>query len=239
MKPRIGINLDVDQLKTTVYKVNTRYVQSIFEAGATPVLVPPCSDAEMKQYCRGLKGFLFIGGRDYAPERYGKSADATVNPLHPEREEFDFRLLSYILNHTDIPVLLICGGLQLLNIFYGGSLHLDIESSFPGLGLKHRSKQQIPAAEHPVLVASRSQLMAIYRRKIIPSVLSSHHQSIDRLGKDLVIEAFSPDGIIEAIAHTKRPFTIGVQWHPEQDFQANKRLFKAFVRAARAARGAR
>jgi putative glutamine amidotransferase len=75
--------------------------------------------------------------------------------------------------------------------------------------------------------------MRIFRRKLIPSVLSSHHQAIDQLGKDLVIEGYSPDGIVEAIAHTKRPFTLGVQWHPEQDFQGNKRLFKAFVRAAR------
>ena len=82
----------------------------------------------------------------------------------------------------------------------------------------------------------RSQLMRIYRRKTIPSVLSSHHQAIDRLGKDLVVVGLSPDGIVEAIAHTKRPFTIGVQWHPEQDYEGNKRLFMAFIRAARRAR---
>jgi putative glutamine amidotransferase len=236
MKPKIGINLDVDQKKTTVYKVNRAYVQAIILAGATPVIIPPCNNAQMKEYCRDLQGFLLIGGPDYSPESYGKVTDSTVSPLHPEREEFDWRLGSYILNHTNLPVLAICGGMQWLNLFYLGSLHVDIETTFPGLGLNHRSVQQIPAAAHPVCVASRSQLMRIYRRKVIASVLSSHHQSIDRLGQNLAIEGLSPDGIVEAIAHTKRPFTVGVQWHPEQDFQGNKRLFKAFIRAARRAK---
>jgi putative glutamine amidotransferase len=233
MKPKIGINLDVDQKKTTVYRVNRAYVMAILLAGGTPVIIPPCDNAQMRSYCRDLKGLLLIGGRDYDPDRYGKQTDPTLNPLHPEREEFDFRLGRYILTKTDIPVLGICGGMQWLNIFYGGGLHVDIESAFPGLGLKHRTIEQIPAASHPVSVVSRSQLMSIYRRKIIPSVLSSHHQAIDQLGKDLVVEGLSPDGIVEAIAHTKRPFTVGVQWHPEQDYQGNRRLFKAFIKAAR------
>jgi putative glutamine amidotransferase len=236
MKPKIGINFDVDQKKTTVYKVNRAYVQAIIEAGGEPVLIPPCSDAQMKRYCKGLKGLLLIGGPDYRPERYGKPTDATVSPVHPEREDFDFRLGRHVLENTDIPVLGICGGMQWLNIFYGGSLHVDIESAFPGLGLSHRSALQIPASEHPVNVFSRTQLMRIYRRKLIPRVLSSHHQAVDLLGEDLVVEALSPDGIIEAIAHRKRPFTIGVQWHPEQDYQGNKRLFKAFIKAARRAK---
>lgn len=232
MKPKIGINLDVDHKKTTVYKVNRAYVQAIIAAGATPVIIPPCSNALLHSYAKDLQGLLLIGGPDYSPERYGKLSDATVHPLHPEREEFDFRLGSYILTKTNIPVLGICGGMQWLNIFYGGSLHVDVEAAFPGLGLKHRSLEQIPAAEHPVNVLSGSQLMSIFRRKVIASVLSSHHQAVDQLGQDLLIEGYSPDGIVEAIAHSKRPFTIGVQWHPEQDYQRNKRLFSAFVKAA-------
>jgi putative glutamine amidotransferase len=236
MKPKIGINLDVNESNTTVYKVNRAYVAAILQAGGTPVIIPPCNNAQMRAYVRDLDGLLLIGGRDYTPDRYGKHSDPSVNPLHPEREEFDFRLGSYVLTKTNIPVLGICGGMQWLNIFYGGSLHVDIESAFPGLGLNHRTIQHIPAAAHPVNVAARSLLMSIYRRKVILKVVSSHHQSSDKLGQDIVAEGMSPDGIVEAIAHTKRPFTIGVQWHPEQDYQANKRLFKAFIRAARGAK---
>ncbi len=236
MKPRIGINLDVDEKKTTVYKVNRAYVQAILLSGATPVLVPPCDNAQMESYCRDLQGFIFIGGPDYSPKRYGKRTNSTVHPAHPEREEFDFRLYDYILTKTKIPVLFICLGIQGMNLYYGGSLFVDIARAFPGRGLKHRSSKGIPAASHPVAVVSRSQLMRIYRRKIIASVLSSHHQAIDRLGKDLTVVGLSPDGIVEAIAHTKRPFTIGVQWHPEQDYEGNKRLFMAFIRAARETR---
>jgi len=233
MKPKIGINLDVDEGKTTVYKVNRAYVAAILLAGGTPVIIPPCSNAQMKAYVRDLDGLLLIGGRDYAPGRYGKESSPAVTPLHPEREEFDFRLGKYVLEETDLPVLGICGGMQWLNIFYGGSLHVDIEAAFPGLGLSHRTIQHIPAADHPVLVKSGSGLMKIYRRKIIPSTVSSHHQSIDILGHGLEIDGVAPDGIIEAIRHMTRYFTVGVQWHPEQGYEANKRLFKAFIRAAR------
>jgi len=233
MKPKIGLNLDVEQTKTTVYRINRAYVQAIIQAGGTPLIIPPCSDRQMKAYLKEVQAMLLIGGRDYTPERYGKQEDATVKPLHPEREEFDFRLGRFVLTKTDLPVLGICGGMQWINIFYGGSLHVDIEATFPGLGLQHRTIEHIPAAQHPVLVTKSSQLMGIYRRKVIPRVVSSHHQSIDQLGEGLSIEGLSPDGIVEAIAHTQRPFTVGVQWHPEQDFTSNKPLFKAFIRAAR------
>jgi putative glutamine amidotransferase len=232
MKPRIGINLDVDQSKTTHYKVNRAYVAAILQAGGTPVLIPPCNNTQMRAYVREIDAMLLIGGRDYSPERYGKIADASVTALHPEREEFDFRLGAYILTRTNLPVLGICGGMQWLNIFYGGSLHVDIEAAFPGLGLSHRTVQHIPAADHPVLTEAGSALRKIYRRKVIASAVSSHHESIDRLGRDIVVEGIAPDGIIEAIAHRLRPFTIGVQWHPEQHFSNNKRLFNAFIKAA-------
>jgi putative glutamine amidotransferase len=179
---------------------------------------------------------ILIGGPDYAAERYGKQTDGTVSPMHAEREEFDFRLGQHLMEETDIPILFVCAAMQWLNIYRGGSLHVHIESAFPGLGLNHRSTEQIPAAEHPVNVVSRSQLMKIYRRKVIPRTVSSHHQSIDQLGQGLVIDGYAPDGIVEAISYPARPFTIGVQWHPEQDYEGNKRLFGAFINAARKAR---
>jgi putative glutamine amidotransferase len=67
-------------------------------------------------------GVLLIGGRDYNPQLYGEAPSATVIPLDIEREEFDLRLLKHLVNRTKLPILGICGGLQLINIHFGGSL---------------------------------------------------------------------------------------------------------------------
>ena len=71
----------------------------------------------------------------------------TVEPLDQEREEFDLRFVKYLVNRTRLPILGICGGLQLLNIHFGGSLIQDIESDYPGLGENHRSEIKQPGGK--------------------------------------------------------------------------------------------
>jgi putative glutamine amidotransferase len=70
------------------------------------------------------------------------------------------------------------------------------------------------------------------------SVNSSHHQAIKVAGDHLLVAARTPeDGVIEAVeGQGEEHFVLGVQWHPERtydDSAASRRLFAAFVRAAR------
>lgn len=233
MKPKIGINLDVRREATTRYSVNRAYVQAIIKAGGIPVLVPPMEDRLLKAFVRELDGFVLIGGRDYSPELFGEEPSDTVVRLEPEREEFDLRLCRYLLTKTKLPILGICGGMQLLNIACGGTLCQDIEEAFPGQGTLHRNTSKNPTATaHPVEFLAGTVLRKIYRKKVIDSV-SSHHQVVDRLADCFVAEGFSPDGLIEGMSHKRRPFTVGVQYHPEQDYETNKKLFRALIKAAR------
>lgn len=66
------------------------------------------------------------------------------------------------------------------------------------------------------------------------SVLSSHHQAVDGLGKDLRVIARSEDGVAEATERTDGGFGLFVQWHPETmtDRAHRNAIYGALVRAA-------
>lgn len=253
-KPIIGLNVDVDVTKPEQVRVARAYYEAVQKAGGIPVLIPPSKPAAMRVILDRLDGVLLIGGRDYNPELYGGATDETVGLLHPDRVKFDLALAREAIKRN-IPVLGICGGLQLINIALGGSLIVDIPSHFSRrflLGpvgfaeaasrvgaeravkaLRHRASEGQPRAEHPVEVVRDSKLFSIYKTVNIPATVSSHHQAIDRIARRLRAVAFAEDGIIEAAEHRSKPFVVGVQWHPERDFAGNRRLFKAFVEACK------
>lgn len=232
MKPKIGINLDVREEATTRYSVNRAYVQAVIKAGGIPVLLPPMKDSLLKKFLKELDGVLLIGGRDYSPELFGEAASNTVVRLAKEREEFDLRLCRRVVKKTNLPVLGICGGMQLMNVAMGGTLHQDIEEVFPGQGVMHRDRSGSRAASHLVTFASGTQFAEIYGELSIDTV-SSHHQVVKDLADGFVAAGFSPDGLVEAMYHGSRPFTLGVQYHPEQDFEGNRALFKALIKASK------
>ena len=92
---------------------------------------------------------------------------------------------------------------------------------------------------HAVRVVPGSWLHRLARKTEI-AVNSLHNQGIDRLAPGLVAEGFAPDGTIEAVRMLNAPgFAIGIQWHPEYDFETDalsRRIFEAFGEAVRAGR---
>ncbi len=238
-KPIIGLNVDVDVTKPEQVRIARAYFEAVEKAGGIPVLIPPCKPAAMRALLDRLDGVLLIGGRDYNPEIFGGGTHESLALLHPDRVKFDLALAKEAIKRN-LPVLGICGGLQLINIALGGSLILDIPT-YLATGkienrpsIKHRAKDGSiqTRTEHPATVMFDSMLFAIYG-SVIPVTVSSHHQAVDRLGRRLKAVAFAADGIIEAIEHRFKRFVIGVQWHPERDFQGNRRLFRAFVTACK------
>ncbi|MDZ4836202.1 MAG: gamma-glutamyl-gamma-aminobutyrate hydrolase family protein [Candidatus Melainabacteria bacterium] len=236
MKPLIALNCEIDTKGTGKVRVNRTYVEAIRLSGGIPLPIAPQATREVKQLLNLASGFVFIGGNDYSPSRYGEEQHPSVTLCHPIREEFDFRLMRLALESRDKdgqpkPILCICAGLQLLNIKLGGSLHQDIETLKPGHGLLHRNREDV--ARHPINLTAGSQLRKIQRSATVKRPISSHHQCINRLGDNLVVTGRSDDGIIEAVEHLTREFTIGVQWHPEADYEGSARLFRALIRRAR------
>ena len=188
----------------------TNYVQAVKTAGGLPVLSTDVREAED---CDAL---LLPGGGDISPCRYGQENVASVM-MDPARDQYELALLQRF-EELRKPILGICRGLQLINVFFGGNLHQDI----PG----HSRVEGIDR-----LHAIRTEPSFFYEACGETCIVnSSHHQSIDRLGKGLKAVQWAPDGTIEAVCHEERPVW-AVQWHPERlDNEVGRGVFRAFLR---------
>jgi putative glutamine amidotransferase len=139
------------------------------------------------------------------------------------------------------PVLAICYGCQLLNVYLGGTLIQDLRAE-TGTIVPHRKKDLTPEPKddprHSAALEQGSRLAAI-TGSTYGEVNSSHHQAIAKPGKSLRVTAHAGDGIVEGVEWTgDANWVVGVQWHPERMFgdAAAERLFAEFVAAARSAR---
>lgn len=150
---------------------------------------------------------------DVPPESYGEKP--RYENVKPNRKRFDFeyKLLELSLQ-KDKPLLCICWGFQSLNVFLGGDLYQDLPRDF-GSDIQH--EQESPSTEpvHSVILEKTGKAKEIWKMDRL-EVNSTHHQGIRKLGKDLVEEARSPDGLIESYRHSKKSFVWGVEWHPER-----------------------
>jgi putative glutamine amidotransferase len=189
-------------------------------------------DEDLDALLERIGGLILIGGNDYSPALYGETKSDKVQLIDPQREEFDLRLVKKALARPKLPLLGICGGLQLLNIGLGGSLIQDIPSLLPDSEVKHRKPNpwQEGFQQHHILLEPETKLHALYRVDSL-EVNSFHHQAIKVLGEGLVVSAQADDGVIEAVELPNRDFTLAVQWHPERDFDGNRALFEQFVKA--------
>ena len=186
-------------------------------------------------YCPGLDtgfdGLILAGGGDPDPALFGQRP-AGSNPPDSRRDRAELTLLEAYAG-AGKPVLGICRGMQLINIWAGGTLIQDLGER----DLTHRWAGADRA--HPVEAAPGSALAALYGRRFW--VNSAHHQGVDCLGAGLRATAWSPDGVIEGLEHETLP-VFGVQFHPERMRPAlgwpgaadGTELFRAFLALCRA-----
>ena len=181
-------------------------------------------------------GIVLTGGEDVHPKFYNHSEYYEYcyeDDIDEQRDEFEFKVLAYT-EENKIPVLGICRGMQVGNVYFGGTLIPDI----PAWGKFNHAKMPDNSDRYHEIIVNPSSWLSQIVNTDKGLVNSNHHQSTDRTGKGLVVSAISPDGVTEAMERMYpegKSFLCFVQWHPErlrdQQSPFSKNLHEAFISA--------
>jgi len=243
-RPRVGVPWRTSsEERANIREKLDYYFRAIRAAGAEPVEISlQQSPARLEEQLKNLDGFVLPGSpADVDPDRYQAAKHIKTNTLDPSRDSTDIAILTHAVQFSK-PILAICYGCQILNVFAKGTLIQDIHSERPG-AQPHGATDLPPGAvhgdiRHATTLAPGSRLARLNHSEAA-EINSSHHQAIDQPGEHLRVTARAPDGIIEGVEWTgDSNWIVGVQWHPERmpGDAFGERLFGDFVAAARAAR---
>ena len=226
-KPLIGITLDSEKKKTYSkfpwYALRENYLSSISRFGVIPI--PLLHDKKLiKSFSNILDGLIITGGDfDIDPKIYNQTKKGSKN-IKNKRTVFEINIFNKFIE-LNKPILGICGGAQIINVASGGTLIQDLIK----IPINHEQINPRNQTSHKINIRKKSKLYKICNKDKI-KVNSAHHQSVKKLGKNLIVSAKSNDGIIEGIEHKEHKWCIGLQWHPE--FLITKEdlnIFKNFI----------
>lgn len=181
------------------------YMDGILLGGGLPLLVTDADQCDAGQLARQADGLFLSGGMDVTPLCYAEAALESCGPVDRKRDQLEILLVRAFLRQRK-PILGICRGFQMLNVFFGGTLYQDI-SAQTGCVHPYDSIHQVSAAPGSILDKS-------FGRRF--TVNSLHHQAVRTLGRGLVPIAWAENGpFVEAYVHESLPI-LATQWHPER-----------------------
>ncbi len=192
------------------YRLDTylNYAECLEEQGAIVLEVKDFDPETVAQLTELADGLLITGGVDMDPKYWGEAILPECGEIDPWRDALE-EVYYKAFAAAGKPILGICRGEQVINVYAGGSLYQDIPSQ---LGLSHGS-----GTEH-VVELTDAPLAEILRKPFGNSFVTNsfHHQSIRDVAEGFEVLATSEGGrIVEAIAHRSLPI-VAVQWHPER-----------------------
>lgn len=234
MKPIIGIT-SFEEVERGYHRISSNYINSVFAAGGIPVSIPIIhAEEDYDNYLDMLDGIIFSGGLDLSPLSYNENPLKEINRTSSIRDKYELGLFKRAYERK-IPILGICRGLQIANVFLGGSLYQDLNVQVAGALGHNPSNVAEDDFYHSIKIKKDTRLYSIFgSEKIL--VNSLHHQAIKELGRDLNISALSEDGIIEGIEAKDDRFLMGLQFHPEdlsKRYPEFLNIFKEFILAAK------
>ena len=178
------------------------YARAVIEAGGLPVHLP--LDVNPADYVGRIDGLLLSGGEDLDPALYGARAETDEQPPDPLRDRVELGFVDMAMA-DEVPVLGICRGLQLLNVWGGGTLHQHVPT---------HARWDLPPADRidELTLEPGTLLHDLYGDRHV--VNSLHHQTVDHVADGWVVAARSADGTVEALEWPGHE-VLAVQWHPE------------------------
>ena len=233
-RPLIGITMR-HELETERFYLARFYSEAVAAAGGVPVHISLIPDAEVvRDIVSRLDGVLLPGSAsDVDPLRYGREPHTKLGAVHPLKDETDLLVLKE-LEGRRLPLLAICFGMQVWNVFRGGSLIQDIVSQVPS-AIRHEQGAPRERPSHRLSINPES-LLGSLAGEVNAFVNSHHHQAIEKLGEDLQASAWSSDGLVEAVEDLREGrWALGVQWHPELGWESDRlsrAIFDSFIEAA-------
>ena len=210
------------------------FYQAIIQAGGEPVFLEKVTDeATAIQALDSIDCLVVCGGTDIDPSLYGEKAGKYFEgPAYAERDTSDYWIMDVAIR-SDIPVMAVCRGMQMMNIIYGGSLVQDISQEI-GNSVLHRSESGTDYTSHDITIEENTLLwgLEMTSRK---TVNSFHHECVKELGDGLLVSARADDGVIEAIEDEEREFVLGLQYHPEKAISNGETSYLFYFQAMIAA----
>ncbi|MCS7214751.1 MAG: type 1 glutamine amidotransferase [Thermodesulfovibrio sp.] len=208
----VGITCSFDAGKLYLKR---NYVKAVINLGFIPLIISPEMTDKILNYINEISALIISGGGDINPNFYGEKNRACKNFEPDERVLSEFKLIEAFIEKKK-PILGICYGMQLMNVFLGGTLYQNIETE-----IKHTS------GNHQIQVIDNFLI-----NKGNYTVNSYHHQAIKTLGNRLEIFCIAEDRIIEGVYLKEYPFFVGVQWHPERHRgEISLSLWKSFAKS--------
>lgn len=222
-RPLIGITVDrpTDAAQRNIYTCGVAYARCVARAGGMPIMLP--IEIELAAHYVGLcDGLILTGGVDPDVRIFGDELHPEARVCDPRRQAFEMALLRAI-DKTKKPALGICFGMQLMALIHDGKLNQYMPDNIANPETHQND------ARHPITLAASDSVLG----NETCDITSWHQQCVEAPGA-LRVVATAPDGVIEAIDNPKKPFYLGVQWHPERggDGPLNQGLIDTFVNAA-------
>ena len=208
------------------YRVESKlraYLEAARAAGLEPVAKP----ADSRLSLDGFDGLMLLGGSDVNPSRYGETPRPETDPPDDARDACELELIDQALAR-DLPIFAICRGIQILNVYHGGTLIQHLGSTLHDPDFDDKAQTAHAVTIEPGTLLAEAAGNRHWR------VNSRHHQAVGKIGTGLHVAARAEDGVVEALERPDKRFVLAVQWHPEDQCIKDAEQLKLFMRFAEA-----
>lgn len=185
---------------------------------------------DIENVIMNVDGLVLSGGPDLDPIHFDKVDQRDRCSIDLKRDSIELKAIE-VATKKNIPILGICRGLQILNVYFGGDLITDIPTDVEN-HINHQQKSG--DSYHKIIIENNTLLHKLIDANEI-EVNSNHHQSIGKISDKFIIGSKTSDGVIESIEFKElnSHWIFAVQWHPERlDYESNasKKILFEFVK---------